>query len=345
MVKRLLAVTGVVAAVGVALAGAASVARASGPRMPELVGVTRWFNTPKPLARDDLHGRVVLVDFFTYSCINCIRTLPHVTQWDRRYRDAGLTIVGVHSPEFAFEKNPANVEAALKRFGIEYPVAMDNDHATWNAYQNRYWPAEYLVDRDGVVRYQHFGEGHYDEMEQHIRDLLCEGRPKLRLPPPTSVVTEMPRPMTPEIYLGSARLSNLGNGPPVAAGVDLTFAEPEKLDLDRFYLAGRWRFAPEQTTLASDQGKIILRFRANQANMVLADGAGASVEVLIDGQPATADNKGADVSLEGGKAICHVKAARLYGLARFASATAPAEHTLEIRIAARGLHAYTFTFG
>ena len=171
---------------------------------PDFAGIAGWVNSA-PLTMKELRGKVVLIDFWTYSCINCLRTLPHVEAWDRMYRKDGLVIVGVHTPEFAFEHVPSNVRSAVKRLGVRYPVALDNEYGTWNAYGNQYWPAEYLIDRKGHVRYAHFGEGEYDVTEESIRSLLGEklGAPasaRLRDLTPTGT-------LTPESYLGSERLA------------------------------------------------------------------------------------------------------------------------------------------
>jgi len=182
---------------------------------PDFVGNQRWFNTPggTPLTMSSLRGRVVLVDFWTYSCINCIRTQPYLKAWDERYRDRGLSIVGVHSPEFPFEKNAGNVGQAIERAGIEYPVAQDNDFQTWNAYANQYWPAEYFIDAEGRVRYAHFGEGEYEKKEQVIRDLLAEAG---RRPGTGTSDADGERisngVTTLESYLGSARADRFTNG-------------------------------------------------------------------------------------------------------------------------------------
>src|SRR6185436_11210494 len=167
---------------------------------PDIQGISAWINTA-PLTMQELRGKVVLVDFWTYSCINCLRTLPYLKSWDARYRSKGLVILGVHSPEFGFEHSVGNVRAAVKRLGIRYPVALDNDFGTWNAYQNQYWPADYLIDRQGHVRYYHFGEGGYDTTDARIRTLLAEKSAALpaavRLPDPTPDAL-----LTPETYLG-----------------------------------------------------------------------------------------------------------------------------------------------
>lgn len=317
----------------------------SGAPMPQFAGIDRWLNTPQPLSPAQLRGEVVLVDFWTYSCVNCLRTLPQLEAWYQRYHASGLEIAGVHSPEFAFEKDPANVQTAVRRLGVTYPVALDNEHATWNAYYNRYWPAEYLFDRQGAVVHQHFGEGGYQQTEMLIRKLLQQGHPELHLPPPTPMVASLPSAITPEIYLGTDRLSH--NGQPVTGGTVLQFEPPAQIDLDHFYLVGGWRFRGQDATLVSTEGKIIIRFRANQANMVLATDHDQVIltRVLIDGKPATATNHGADVSVEPEQSVCRVHEARLYTLAQFPPTQSPGDHVLEVDVTSPGLRAYTFTFG
>lgn len=172
---------------------------------PDFVDITHWLNTDKPLTMKDLRGKVVLVDFWTYTCINCIRTLPHVTAWYDKYHNKGFTVIGVHTPEFEFEKNTGNVQDAIKRYNIHYPVAQDNNYSTWNNYNNQYWPAEYLIDANGNIRHTHFGEGEYNQTEQYIQDLLDEAGKTV-----TASVTQLPDQtpqglISPETYVGTGR--------------------------------------------------------------------------------------------------------------------------------------------
>jgi thiol-disulfide isomerase/thioredoxin len=314
-------------------------------KMPEFTGITRWLNTDAPLTRAGLEGKVVLVDFWTYSCINCIRTLPHVTDWHEKYADQGLVIVGVHTPEFDFEKKEANVRAALAKHGIAYPVAMDNAYGTWRAYSNRYWPAHYLMDRRGVLRYRHFGEGNYEETERKIRELLTEGGGTLRASGSLSpAADDLSKVKTPEIYLGFERLSALANRERVQAGRRQTFKDSSTPAAHKFALAGEWRLSAKFASAEAAGARILLTYEADRANVVLdtADGKEALVEVLVDGRPATADNKGTDVVLENGKALLRIREARLYNVAR---TPAGGRHGLELRFTVPGARAYTFTFG
>ncbi len=221
----------------------------------------------------------MLVDFWTYSCINCLRTLPHLKAWDASYRAAGLTIVGVHSPEFAFERVPDNVRSAVDRLGIRYPVALDNDFATWRAYSNQYWPAKYLIDRDGRLRFHHFGEGAYEDTERRIRRLLGETVTKR----PTSVDDDVPLALrTPESYLGYERLARFANGK-VAPDVEWEYTLPDgSLPQDVLGYAGRWKVEGERI-VAGDDARVKLQFQARDVFLVL-EGEG-TVEVLVDGRP------------------------------------------------------------
>ncbi len=300
-----------------------SLPRAETPRAPEIQGIDTWINTQdeQPLTVAGLRGQVVLVDFWTYSCINCLRTLPHLKAWDEAYRDAGLTIVGVHSPEFAFERVPDNVRSAVKRLGVRYPVALDNDFATWRAYANQYWPAKYLIDRSGRIRYHHFGEGEYEETERRIRALLGE-TVETR---PTSVDDDTSYGVrTPESYLGYERLARFANGS-VAPDVESTYTLPEgELPDDVLGYAGRWKVEGERI-VAGRGARLKLRFQAKDVFLVL-EGEG-EVEVLVDGRRLRT------VRVSG--------LPRLHTLARFPHAR---RGLLELRFSP-GVAAYAFTFG
>jgi cytochrome c biogenesis protein CcdA/thiol-disulfide isomerase/thioredoxin len=301
---------------------AADESPADAPRAPEFRGIERWLNTAngESISLAELRGKVVLVDFWTYSCINCLRTLPHLKSWDRAYRDAGLVIVGVHSPEFAFEREPGNVRSAVERLGVRYPVALDNDFATWRAYANQYWPAKYLVDRSGAVRFVHFGEGSYGETETWIRRLLGEDVTE----PSTAAEDGIARdPTTPESYLGYARLDRLAG--PVTFDREDSYDFPARpLEQDELAYAGRWTVTSEHIA-AGEGARLRLRFQANDVFLVLA-GEGR-VEVLVDG------SRTRTVTVSG--------TPRLYPLVRLPALT---RGLLELRFSP-GLEAYAFTFG
>jgi cytochrome c biogenesis protein CcdA/thiol-disulfide isomerase/thioredoxin len=304
---------------------------------PEFVGNQQWFNTPggRPLTMSALHGRVVLVDFWTYSCINCLRTLPYLTAWDEKYRKDGLTIVGVHSPEFPFEKDPGNVEEAIERNGIRYPVAQDNDLATWSAYGNQYWPAEYFIDARGRVRYAHFGEGEYGKKEQIIRQLLAEAGRKVPAAEtevhaiaPSATVT------TPETYLGAARAERFTN--PILSPGSHDFTASAPLPTNEFAYRGRWRIRLDSAT--AEGGSLDLDFGARRVYLVLGSlGRPRTMRVLLDGHSISNAAAGADV--RGG--LVRVTAQRLYNLVDLPRVE---DHVLTL-VPQAGVTGYAFTFG
>jgi cytochrome c biogenesis protein CcdA/thiol-disulfide isomerase/thioredoxin len=307
-------------------------------KAPEFVGNERWFNTPgdQPLTLRQLRGRVVLVDFWTYSCINCLRTLPYLKAWDERYRKDGLTIVGIHTPEFPFEREAGNVEEAIERNGIRYPVAQDNEQATWSAYGNQYWPAEYFIDADGNVRYVHFGEGEYGEKEQVIRQLLAEAGDRVgrrmsgaRGLEPSAGVT------TPETYLGDARAERFTN-PELSPGLH-DFSAPRRVPPNEWAYRGPWRIEFHSATAAG--GSLELNFGARHVYLVLGtvDGKPRGVKVLLDGKPIDAAEAGADV--HGGTVT--VRSQRLYDLVDLSRVE---HHVLRLEPEA-GVMGYAFTFG
>lgn len=297
------------------------VSQAAAPeKAPEFTGISHWLNS-KPLTMKELRGKVVLIDFWAYSCINCLRTLPHVTSWYDKYKDKGLVIVGVHSPEFEFEKSGANVRKAIEQYGIHYPVAQDNNMATWQAWNNRFWPAEYLVDQQGKVVMHHYGEGHYQETENAIRKLLGLG------PMPDAVTDkDFSGIGSPEMYFGLARLKNLAN-PKTKPRLTHTYQLPEKLALNNFALQGQWTLSNEYARQKGAKGAIRLRFRAAQVNMVASSPTPVKLDIRVDGKPQPAVT---------------VHDSRLYTLYQTDEA---GEHTIEIRTTRAGLKAFTFTFG
>jgi cytochrome c biogenesis protein CcdA/thiol-disulfide isomerase/thioredoxin len=316
-------------------------------QLPDLSGATAWLNSP-PLTPAALRGKVVLVDFWTYSCINCLRALPYVKTWYARYRDQGLVVIGVHAPEFAFEKNEANVTRAVHDLGITYPVAMDNDYAIWSAFNNQYWPAHYFIDAQGRIRGHHFGEGDYAASEQLLRQLLTEaGAQHL------SVATEphgsgveaapdMPDVGSPETYLGYERAANF-----VSAGGELhdqakNYTVPGALQLNEWGLKGAWRVEGERAVAAKPSAAIVFRFRARDLHLVLgpADGGQAvRFRVSIDGH-APGNDHGSDVQPDGSGSV---QEQRLYQLLR--QNQTQAEHTFAIEFLDAGVQAYSFTFG
>src|SRR5215211_2964250 len=287
---------------------------------PEFAGISSWLNS-RPLTPEGLRGKVVLVDFWTYSCVNCLRTLPFLRAWDKAYRDEGLQIVGVHTPEFAFEHEVDNVRGAVNRLGVGYAVAIDNDYGTWNAYGNQYWPAKYLIDREGHIRFVHFGEGSYAETERVIRSLLAE-RPTAKLVS-AAIAEAMPsRDATPETYLGYQRSMGLAN-PAVAPNRDAPYRLPAELAQNQLAYGGRWRVEAERA-IAGRDARLRLHFRAKEVNLVL--GGNGRVQVLLDGRPVR---------------TVAVRGSRLYnllGLSRVRTGV------VELR-PSRGVAGYAFTFG
>jgi cytochrome c biogenesis protein CcdA/thiol-disulfide isomerase/thioredoxin len=307
-------------------------------RAPDFTGTQRWFNTPgdAPLSLRGLRGRVVLVDFWTYTCINCIRTLPYVRAWDERYRRRGLTVVGVHTPEFPFERDAGNVERAIGQNALRYPVVQDNDYATWDAWSNQYWPAKYLVDARGRVRYAHFGEGDYEQTESAIRALLAEaGSSKLGAPARAHVEVASRELATPETYLNYERARNFD--PPLRPGV-ISYAGSADLPPVHFSLTGTWKVTTESATAVRDAA-INARVTARKVFLVLGtdDGKPRSAQILVDGRPLPDALAGADVH----DGRLSVSGQRLYRLVELPKVE---DRTLTIRLAP-GVSAYAFTFG
>ncbi|HEY3188564.1 MAG TPA: cytochrome c biogenesis protein DipZ [Solirubrobacteraceae bacterium] len=305
---------------------------------PDFTGTQEWFNTPggRPLSLRALRGRVVLVDFWTYTCINCIRTLPYLKAWDRRYRRDGLVIVGVHTPEFPFERDAGNVRRAIAQNGLRYPVVQDNEYATWEAYGNRYWPAEYFIDARGRLRYTHFGEGDYGRKQQVIRELLREAG---RAPGATRAHAHAQHPgqvSTPESYLGAMRAERFANGT-IRAGTR-TYARPATLPPDDLAFEGRWRIDAEAAT-AVRGARLHLDFGARRVFLVLGSRGDAprSVRVRLDGRPIRARDAGADV--HAGRLT--VRRHRLYSLVNLPAAQ---RHVLTLELDS-GVAGYAFTFG
>ncbi len=265
---------------------------------PELTGINGWLNSDGTSLKE-LRGKVVLIDFWTYSCINCIRTLPHVTGWYEKYKDQGLVVIGVHTPEFAFEHKKENVAEALKRYSIHYPVAQDNDYATWQAYNNRYWPAHYLIDAEGNVREVHFGEGGYEETEAAIVALLREAGNDVSVSTDVGSQDETLKrggKQTPETYLGSARGERLAS-PEAITGGEQVFTVPAKLGLDEYAFLGTWKIE-EEKALVSPQGSLVLRFQGDKVFLVMSPEGGnvSTVEVFLDDVKITPEISGKDVT-------------------------------------------------
>jgi len=315
---------------------------------PELAGISGYINTDgQKVTLADLKGKVVIVDFWTYSCINCIRTIPYLNAWYKKYADDGLVLVGVHTPEFEFERNYDNVKNAVEKFGIKYPVVQDNDRGTWNAYQNRYWPHKFIVDDEGYIRYDHIGEGGYADTEKVIQSLLAERAAAIGANATVYNSTSTPEKVqgvdfgkirTPELYFGyDYARAQLGNSEGFKPGQVVNYSIPEDTNLvpSRIYLGGEWKNNADNMELAGDTGRIVLVYSARAANIV-AGGQG-TLQISEDGSGMT--EKGSDVSDQGQVTI---DGQRLYNLSFHEGY---GEHTLVIDVSGKGFQIYTFTFG
>ena len=315
---------------------------------PDLSGATAWINSP-PLTLESLRGKVVLVDFWTYSCINCLRTLPYIKAWNEKYKDSGLVIIGVHTPEFPFEKDEGNVRKAVKDLGLVYPVPMDNDYKIWRSFNNEYWPADYFIDATGQIRFHHFGEGGYEESEGWIRTLLEEAN---HAPLPTnetkiaaSSVEAAPDTndiRSPETYIGYERADNFASPGGLNQDDPQLYQTPAGLKLNQWALAGKWKDQDQFATSLTPGASISFRFHARDLHLVLgpdSDGTSVRFRVTIDGQ-APGANHGVDTDADG---YGVVTGNRLYQLVRQQGSIM--DRTFRIEFLVPGVRAYSFTFG
>ncbi|HMS22563.1 MAG TPA: cytochrome c biogenesis protein DipZ [Candidatus Levybacteria bacterium] len=304
-----------------------------GVKAPEVIPGGVWFNSD-PLTLAQLRGKVVLIDFWTYSCINCQRTLPYLRDWNKKYKDKGLIIIGVHAPEFEFEKSEKNVALAIKDFNLAYPIVQDNDFATWRAYNNRYWPAKYFIDKEGYIRYSHFGEGAYDESEKVIQELLKEAGA-------TDISSEINNPTyqiqakTPEIYLGYARIEHFASTETIKKSELSTYSAPEKLGNNQMAYAGNWNIMEEYAN--PQKGSILtLNFDAKEVFLVMrTKGAPAKVKVYLD-------NKIQDFGKDNINGVVTVDSDALYKLINLSS---PGRHILKLEFEDNNAELFAFTFG
>jgi cytochrome c biogenesis protein CcdA/thiol-disulfide isomerase/thioredoxin len=327
--------------------GAGAALPAEGP-MPPLAGAVAWLNSP-PLTAAGLRGKVVLIDFWTYSCINCLRELPYVKAWASRYGPAGLVIIGVHTPEFAFERVVGNVQKAIKDLGVTYPVAVDSDYKIWQAFNNEYWPALYFIDATGTIRHHHFGEGEYDASERVIKQLLHEAGAQEVATGLTDVSAQgVQAPasnlyqISPETYVGYARAAHFTSPQSVAKDQAARYTVPASLSADQWALGGSWTVTAEGAVLQQAGGKIVYRFNGRDLHLVLGpmqDGRAVHFRVRLDGK-APGDSKGADIAADGSGVVTEQ---RLYQLIRLTNPGA--EHTVEIDFQDAGVEAFAFTFG
>jgi len=316
--------------------------------LPDLGGATAWLNS-EPLTAAGLRGKVVLVQFCTYSCVNWLRTLPYVRAWAGRYRDAGLVVIGAHSPEFQFEHDIEKVRSALRAMDVDYPIAMDNDFAIWRSFRNQYWPALYIADAQGRVRDHHFGEGRYEGSERVIQQLLGEagsaGIDKDLVsvdPQGVEVSADTDTLGSPETYLGYARTDNFVAPGGVLPDGPRDYVDPSRLELNEWSLSGNWTVGDQAAVMNQPGGRVIFRFRARDLNFVLGPSESevpVRFRVLIDGAP-PGPAHGIDVDDDGNGTVAE---ARLYQLVR--QPRNVSDRTFEITFLDPGVHAYVFTFG
>ncbi len=324
--------------------------------MPELGGAATWFNSP-PLSKAELKGKVVLVDFWTYSCVNCLRVIPYVKAWQAKYADQGLVVVGVHAPEFDFEEDSTNVKAAIERLGITYPVVLDNDMVIWKAFNNKFWPAHYFVDVNGVIRYHHFGERDYAKSEEVIRTLLKD----VKLPKGVKrtsgakgdtssfvnvsgdgAAAEVAAIRSPETYLGYLRLDRLANTQEITKDSSRVYSVSRTLAPDAWGFSGKWRVVRQYAEAEDSGATITYRFRARDVNLVLGPalrGQSVRFRVTVDGKAPGAD-AGVDVDADGKGVIAEH---RMYQLIRQQGSSRDRVFTITFYDA--GGRAYAFTFG
>jgi cytochrome c biogenesis protein CcdA/thiol-disulfide isomerase/thioredoxin len=316
--------------------------------MPELSGAIAWLNSP-PLTREQLRGKVVVIDFWTYSCINCLRALPYTEGWYAKYKDAGLVVIGVHTPEFAFEKERSNVEQAVHDLKISYPVAIDSNYKIWQAFNNEYWPAHYFIDGKGRIRHHHFGEGEYDESERVIQELLRENGAKSLADGTINVTAngaeaapDLQDTRSPETYIGYNRAEHFASAQLFAQDTRMAYTPQPRLTLNQWALGGTWKVGPESAVLDSAPGKIVFRFHARDLHLVLGptrNGKPIRFKVTLDGT-APGDDHGSDVDAAGAGTV---QGHRLYQLIRQKGAVE--DRTFEIEFLDPGVQAFAFTFG
>ncbi|MDP4200477.1 MAG: redoxin domain-containing protein [Bacteroidota bacterium] len=319
------------------------------PPLPLDLPANQYLNVTPEFLRDSLKEKVVLIDIWDYTCVNCIQTLPYIKEWNARYKNKGLVIIGVHDPEFEFEKDPKNLDSAVKQFGLDYPIIADNDYKIWNSLANQYWPAKYLFDSKGILRAEHFGEGDYQAFEAFLQRILLERDSSTALPEPVAPVRETDKPgavcyrATPETYLGSAR-NHPGNAEEIKTDHPANYHAPKVLKSDLVYFDGPWTVRREY---AQPSGKatasLVFDYQAKEANLVIhpqAD-AGFHVQITQDGKPLAKADRGADVKESDGMTYLEVHEGRMY---RITNNQDFGRHTLRLSSDNPSFGAYAFTF-
>jgi thiol-disulfide isomerase/thioredoxin len=330
---------------GTAGGGGLQIKNTSGP---SLSGSNGWLNT-KPLNLDELHGKVVLIDFWTYTCINWRRTLPYINAWASKYKEQGLVVIGVHTPEFPFEQKPENISHAMEQMNIHYPVAMDRDYKIWNSFENQYWPALYLIDAKGQVRYHKFGEGDYQESELQIQQLLKEilkknvlDTPLLLHPVGFEAAADWENLQSPENYINNNRSQGFTSPENKMSGEQTVYSVPGGLSLNQWALSGAWSLGKENARLNKGQGKLVYRFHARDVNLIMGPATPVTslkYRVLIDGRP-PGSSHGLDIDSNGNG---EVKEQRMYQLIRQPGPVT--DHEFQIEFSNPGVEVYDFTFG
>ena len=315
-------------------------------KAPNLVGISDYLNTTPEKISKDMENKVILYDIWTYSCVNCIRTLPYITAWDEKYADQGLLIIGIHSPEFEFEKNAENVQVAIEKYGIGYPVVLDNDMKTWKAFENNYWPRKYIADHQGNIRYDHIGEGGYQETEKIIQQLLEERSKAMKIEAMSSTslvsIEEFEHTLfrSPELYFGYKFAQNrnqLGSEEGFQQGKIVKYQEPNNIELNKFYPIGNWNNQEDSMELTETNGSIKLSYNAKEVNIVTENYA--ELEIFLNGIPLTKENQGTDI-VQGNK----LKVVNP-GMYNIVSDETSSTHIMEIKIQGEGFRIFTFTFG
>ena len=315
-------------------------------KAPNLVGISHYLNTSSEKLEERMKDKVILYDIWTYSCINCIRTLPFITSWDEKYSDNGLLIIGIHSPEFEFEKDPKNVKIAIEKYGITYPVVMDNNMETWKAFENNYWPRKYIADHEGNLRYDHIGEGDYQKTEEIIQQLLNERAVAMSLENVSEnqlvSIEEFEHTLfrTPELYFGYKFANNrnqLGSEEGFQPEKIVKYNEPSNIELNKFYPIGNWKNHKDSMELTEVTGSIKMSFNAKEVNIVTENNA--QLEIFLDGVELSKKYAGSDISFGNKMDITNA------GMYNILSTQSSISHTMEILIEGEGFQVFTFTFG